>query len=83
VRKSAKLDAQPKRVDDVRMQSFSIAYDHADLTAMLAAVCERQITSHPEVETHTWDVLPAEWRTGSKAADIAREIAFRKRQLAR
>ena len=29
-----------------------------------------------ESVTYTWDVLPEAWRTGSKAADIAREIAF-------
>jgi 3-dehydroquinate synthase len=29
-----------------------------------------------EVETYTWDVLPQNLRTGSKTADIAREICF-------
>ena len=34
-----------------------------------------------EVETYTWDVLPDHLRTGSKAADIAREISFCVKEL--
>jgi hypothetical protein len=34
-----------------------------------------------EVETYTWDVLPEELRTGSKSADIAREISFCVKEL--
>jgi len=34
-----------------------------------------------EVETYTWDVLPDDVRTGSKSADIAREIAFCRQEL--
>ncbi len=48
----------------------------ADLEAVLAAMRRTHFSSHLEVETYTWDVLPEAWRTGSKAADIAREIAF-------
>lgn len=40
-------------------------------------------SSHLEVETYTWDVLPAELRTGSKAGDIARELAFCVQELVR
>jgi hypothetical protein len=59
-----------------------IGSTHADLSAVLSAVRDRHITSHLEVETYTWDVLPEKWRTGSKAADIAREISFCVGQLA-
>jgi hypothetical protein len=59
-----------------------IGSTHADLSAVLLAVRDRHITSHLEVETYTWDVLPKKWRTGSKAADIAREISFCVEKLA-
>jgi sugar phosphate isomerase/epimerase len=52
-----------------------------DLVATLAALRKRHRSSHLEVETYTWDVLPEGLRTGSKAADIAREIAFCEREL--
>jgi sugar phosphate isomerase/epimerase len=52
-----------------------------DLVATLAALRKRHRSSHLEVETYTWDVLPEDLRTGSKAADIAREIAFCAREL--
>jgi hypothetical protein len=48
----------------------------ADLIAALVALRRRARSSHLEVETYTWDVLPDELRTGSKWAHIAREIAF-------
>jgi sugar phosphate isomerase/epimerase len=54
----------------------------ADLVATLAALRQRHRSSHLEVETYTWDVLPDGLRTGSKAADIAREIAFCAKELA-
>lgn len=54
----------------------------ADLVATLAALRARHRSSHLEVETYTWDVLPEGLRTGSKAADIAREIAFCAKELA-
>jgi len=53
----------------------------ADLVATLTALRQRHRSSHLEVETYTWDVLPEDLRTGSKAADIAREIAFCAREL--
>jgi hypothetical protein len=53
----------------------------ADLVVTLAALRNRHRSSHLEVETYTWDVLPEGLRTGSKAADIAREIAFCKTEL--
>jgi sugar phosphate isomerase/epimerase len=53
-----------------------------DLVATLAALRTRHRSSHLEVETYTWDVLPEGLRTGSKATDIAREIAFCAKELA-
>jgi sugar phosphate isomerase/epimerase len=52
-----------------------------DLVATLAALRRKTRSSHLEVETYTWDVLPDELRTGSKSADIAREIAFCQKEL--
>jgi hypothetical protein len=52
-----------------------------DLVATLAALRQRTRSSHLEVETYTWDVLPDNVRTGSKSADIAREIAFCRQEL--
>jgi hypothetical protein len=49
--------------------------------ATLAALRQKSRSSHLEVETYTWDVLPDHLRTGSKAADIAREISFCKKEL--
>jgi sugar phosphate isomerase/epimerase len=53
-----------------------IGSTQADLVAVLAAFRTGQGAPHLEVETYTWDVLPEKLRTGSKAADIAREISF-------
>jgi hypothetical protein len=41
----------------------------------------RHRSSHLEAETYTWDILPAEFRTGSKADDIARELSFCVKEL--
>jgi hypothetical protein len=54
----------------------------ADLEATLAALRRKSRSSHLEVESYTWDVLPDHLRTGSKAADIAREISFCVKELA-
>jgi sugar phosphate isomerase/epimerase len=58
-----------------------IGSTRADLVSTLAAFRQKTRSSHLEVETYTWDVLPDNLRTGSKAADIAREIAFCKKEL--
>src|SRR5215471_7647182 len=58
-----------------------ISSTRSDLVATLAALRQRTRSSHLEVETYTWDVLPDSVRTGSKSADIAREIAFCRREL--
>jgi hypothetical protein len=59
-----------------------IGSTRADLEAVLAALRQRSRSSHLEVETYTWDVLPDKLRTGSKATDIAREISFCVKELA-
>ena len=46
------------------------------LLATLRALSAEHLSPHLEVETYTWDVLPQELKTGSKADDIARELAF-------
>ncbi len=60
-----------------------IGSTRADLVATLGALREKPRSRHLEVETYTWDVLPDHVRTGSKAADIAREIAFCRQELER
>src|SRR5262249_43544157 len=58
-----------------------ISSTRGDLVATLAALRRRPPSSNLEVETYTWDVLPENVRTGSKSADIAREIAFCHQEL--
>lgn len=58
-----------------------IGSTHSDLVTTLGALRQRTRSSHLEVETYTWDVLPDRLRTGSKSAAIAREIAFCQREL--
>jgi sugar phosphate isomerase/epimerase len=58
-----------------------ISSTRSDLVTTLAALRRKTRSSHLEVETYTWDVLPDELRTGSKSADIAREIAFCQQEL--
>jgi sugar phosphate isomerase/epimerase len=58
-----------------------ISSTRGDLVTTLAALRQKTRSSHLEVETYTWDVLPDTLRTGSKSADIAREIAFCQQEL--
>jgi len=58
-----------------------IGSTRADLVSTLAALRQKSRSSHLEVETYTWDVLPDNLRTGPKAADIAREISFCMKEL--
>jgi hypothetical protein len=60
----------------------AIGSTRADLVTTLKALRLKARSSHLEVETYTWDVLPAELRTGSKSADIARDIDFCIKELA-
>ena len=59
----------------------AIGSTRSDLVATLAALRTRPLSAHLEVETYTWDVLPDGLRTGSKSADIAREIIFCQKEL--
>lgn len=51
------------------------------LVSILRDVRRRHRSSHLEAETYTWDILPAELRTGSKADDVARELSFCVKEL--
>jgi sugar phosphate isomerase/epimerase len=53
-----------------------IGSTQADLIAMLEALRHETFSTHLEVETYTWDVLPPALKTASKAHDIARELTF-------
>lgn len=59
----------------------TIGSTQADLTKTLADLRDKPRSTHLEVETYTWDVLPQHLRTGSKATEIAREITFCKERL--
>ena len=51
------------------------------LVSTLRALRTEAFSPHLEVETYTWDVLPDSLKTGSKADDIARELAFVVKEL--
>lgn len=51
------------------------------LSALLARHRRRPIAPHLEVETYTWDVLPAAFRDGDRAGAIARELDWVRERL--
>jgi hypothetical protein len=51
------------------------------LEEVLALCREQPVSSHLEVETYTWDVLPAEHKGASKAEAIARELLWARGEL--
>jgi hypothetical protein len=51
------------------------------LVSTLKDLRRRHRSSHLEAETYTWDILPQDLRTGSKADDIARELSFCVKEL--
>ncbi|MFZ6746224.1 metabolite traffic protein EboE [Undibacterium sp. JH2W] len=53
----------------------------ADLHATLQAMRRQGFSSHLEVETYTWDVLPPHLKSESKAHAIARELGFIMKEL--
>jgi sugar phosphate isomerase/epimerase len=53
----------------------------AFLAEILAQHREQPISSHLEVETYTWDVLPKPYRTAGLSAAIARELDWVKAKL--
>jgi hypothetical protein len=52
------------------------------LVEMLAAQRKEGVSTHLEIETYTWDVLPLELRDCGLDAAIAREIAWVRERLA-
>jgi hypothetical protein len=63
-----------------RMEHFATTQDF--LRAILALHREQPIAPHLEVETYTWDVLPARYRDLDLAGAIAREMSWVKGELA-
>ncbi len=53
----------------------------ADLLTTLQALRRQGFSSHLEVETYTWDVLPAHLKNESKAHAIAHELSFIMKEL--
>jgi hypothetical protein len=53
-----------------------LASTQGELRAALKALRAEPLSPHLEVETYTWDVLPQDLKTGSKADDVARELMF-------
>jgi sugar phosphate isomerase/epimerase len=52
-----------------------------DLEKLLSRVRAHSPTSHLEVETYTWDVLPPELRQDGLVADLARELTWVRARL--
>lgn len=63
-----------------RMQGFGTT--QADLVDLLQVLRARGSCPYLEVETYTWDVLPAEYRTVDVATAIARELNWVRTTLA-
>ena len=59
----------------------SISTTQTQLLQTLEACKSEGFSSHLEVETYTWDVLPDALKTDSKAQAIARELLFIKKVL--
>ena len=59
----------------------AISTTQAQLLQTLEACKQEGFSSHLEVETYTWDVLPDALKTDSKAQAIARELLFVKKVL--
>lgn len=62
-------------------QGAGLASTAAELRATLRGLKSLALSDHLEVETYTWDVLPPELKTDSKAVAIARELAFVLKEL--
>ncbi len=48
----------------------------ADLAALLRILKAEPLSSHLEVETYTWEVLPEEYRREGIVASVARELQW-------
>jgi hypothetical protein len=53
-----------------------LATTRHELEALIRLVVERNATSHVEVETYTWNVLPREARGHDLVQDIVHELAW-------
>jgi hypothetical protein len=62
-------------------EAASISTTQAQLLQTLEACRREGFSTHLEVETYTWDVLPDSLKTDSKAQAIARELQFVKKVL--
>ena len=62
-----------------RLEKFDTT--QAFLRDILALHRANPISPHLEVETYTWDVLPAEYRNVAVSEAIAREMAWVRDQL--
>ena len=62
-------------------EAGAISTTQAQLLQTLEACKREGFSSHLEVETYTWDVLPDALKTDSKAQAIARELLFVKKVL--
>lgn len=51
------------------------------VSEVLSLLKQNRACKYLEVETYTWDVLPAEYRTGDTCSAIARELEWVRRQL--
>ena len=61
------------------MEHFATTQDF--LREILALHLDAPISSHLEVETYTWDVLPAQYRSVDLSTAIARELAWVRTRL--
>ena len=52
-----------------------------DLEAVLDLIKKRTDAPCLEVETYTWDVLPAEYRTADMSEAIARELTWTRQRM--
>jgi sugar phosphate isomerase/epimerase len=62
--------------------SYGALQSTQDVLAELLALCRAgEVAPHLEIETYTWNVLPADMRIGGISDDIAREILWVRSQL--
>ncbi len=59
----------------------SFANTQSHLRDVLSVVRERGVSTHLEIETYTWDVIPEPFRAGDAVTAIAREIEWTRAEL--
>lgn len=72
---------QAGEVSEIKEDVSALDSTLPDLRAVLQILRQQQVSPHLEVETYTWDVLPVDLKTDTKAAAISRELAFILREL--